>query len=518
MASIVLSSVGSAVGNAVIPGFGSYFGGALGSAAGGLVDQKLGISANITGPRLDNLSVQDSRYGAGIPIIYGTARIAGNVIWSSDLIQATHTSNVSGGKGGISGSVSATTYSYSVHCAVGIAAGPIGSITTIWADSTVIYQNGVWTSGIVDAATIYTGDASQAPDPFMESILGSGAVPAYRGLAYVIFENLQLANFGNRLPNLTFEVSPGLVTNNPTWLGSVDAALSQRQFTMQSGGMMPLILSGSTGEARTVLLGGYIDSGSSSVFETVTYDVTGNVPVELNRVSSASFTTSTISDSSWSLCPDKRFVALYLQSSAAITNQFVLYDTATDQFGTVLGVAIPILSPQKKIEWLDAQHFVIEDTTGGVRGLHVFARAGLDIIDLGFWNVWGTGTAIHPFRWRFVALHDRCRGTLFHYDLCAAVELAEQRLGHWRSLCCCIRPDTNQFRQRPRKFDPDGQRRMDSLFQHQRDLSTAVIYTNANFGNDNASMADHHTVLQQYDTVSDVFRRPFGDVAGLEWR
>src|SRR5258708_335923 len=142
MASVILHSVGAAVGNALLPGIGGAFFGVVGAAAGGLIDGKLRLGAQVTGPRLDNLSVQDSRYGAGIPIVYGNARVAGNVIWSTDLIQTQHTNTVSGGKGGGGGSsVTSTTYTYSVHCAVGIALGPIGSIATIWADSTIVYQN-----------------------------------------------------------------------------------------------------------------------------------------------------------------------------------------------------------------------------------------------------------------------------------------------------------------------------------------------------------------------------------------
>ncbi len=392
MASIILKSAGAAIGSALVPGFGTYFGSLIGSAAGGLIDQKIGTGAHVTGPRLDNLTVQDSRYGTGIPIVYGTARIAGNVIWSTDLIQAIHNSNV-GGKGGFGSSVSSTTYSYSLHCAVGIAAGPIGGISTIWADSTIIYQNGVWTSGVVDAATIYLGSPTQAPDPFMESILGAGSVPAYRGLAYIVFENLQLADFGNRLPNLTFEITPALASNNPTWLGSVDASVSQRQHTMQSGGMLPITLSGSGNQTHTLLLGGYIDNGTNSTFEAVSFDVSGDVPVEISRNQSASFATNIVSDSSWAPSPDGRFIAMYAQSSSMPSHQFAIYDTETGQFGNVLGVNIPTLTVSKQIAWIDAQRFVIDDTAGGARGLHVFARAGLDIVDLGYWNVWGAGTA-----------------------------------------------------------------------------------------------------------------------------
>src|ERR1700744_4674724 len=108
MASVVLRTAGSAVGNALLPGIGGAFLGNLGRSVGGIIDGKLGLGTHVEGPRLENLSVQDSRYGAGIPIVYGTTRIAGNVIWSTDLIEASHTNSVSGGKGG-GGSVSSTT-------------------------------------------------------------------------------------------------------------------------------------------------------------------------------------------------------------------------------------------------------------------------------------------------------------------------------------------------------------------------------------------------------------------------
>src|ERR1700722_10467955 len=184
MASVILHSVGAAAGNLILPGVGGAFFGLLGRAAGGFLDNQIGLGSHITGPRLDSLNVQDSRYGAGIPIVYGNVRVAGNVIWSTNLIETQHNTNVSGGKGGSFGStVSTTTYTYSVHCAVGIALGPIGGIDTIWADSTIIYQNGVWSPGVADSATIYTGTTSQTPDAFMQSLLGSGNVPAYRGLA-----------------------------------------------------------------------------------------------------------------------------------------------------------------------------------------------------------------------------------------------------------------------------------------------------------------------------------------------
>jgi len=40
------------------------------------------------------------------------------------------------------------------------------------------------------------------PDPLM--VAKEGEAPAYRGLAYFVFERLPLADFGNRIPQLSF--------------------------------------------------------------------------------------------------------------------------------------------------------------------------------------------------------------------------------------------------------------------------------------------------------------------------
>ena len=404
MASVILHSVGAAAGNLLAPGIGGAFFGVLGQSAGGVIDNQLGLGGHVTGPRLDSLNVQDSRYGAGIPIVYGNARIAGNVIWSTDLMQTEHNSTVSGGKGGAFGgsSTSETAYTYSVHCAVGIALGPVGGINTIWADSTIIYQAGVWSSGLIDGATIYTGATAQAPDAFMQSLLGSGNVPAYRGLAYIVFENLQLANFGNRLPNLTFEVAPSVTTSNPQWLGGVNTNIDQFTLVAQNDGINPIVLNASGSEVSAVLVGGFVPTGSTSVFEVVEYHVTDNVPLEIMRAQSASFTTNSPVDISWAPAPDGRFVAMYMQCPTAPTHSFVIYDSEAQQFGSVLTSSLAASSEYKAMGWIDAQHFVIDDVVGGVRGVHVFARAGLNLVDMGFFGVWGTGSSATRLTLRYV--------------------------------------------------------------------------------------------------------------------
>lgn len=56
---------------------------------------------------------------------------------------------------------------------------------------------------------IYTGTETQLPDDIIEASEGAGLVPAYRGLAYFVLEELQLADFGNTLPTFKVEVESG---------------------------------------------------------------------------------------------------------------------------------------------------------------------------------------------------------------------------------------------------------------------------------------------------------------------
>lgn len=398
MASIVLSSIGSAIGNEILPGLGGRALGLLGQNYGAVFDKDLGLyggsSSSKDGPRLENLKVQDSCYGEGIPVTFGQVRVAGNVIWASDLIETSHKTST-GGKGGVMGGGSSrTTYTYSIHCAIAIAAGEIGGIETIWADTKIIYQNGVWKSGVVASATIYTGADDQEPDPLMESYIGSGGVPAYRGLAYIVIEGLQLSNFSNRLPNLTFEVIPVGASANPEWIGNVISGVSSVPHSITSKGMPPLVLESGGSRVRRVLIGGIANVSTTTAFSVAEYDVTGEVPTQLSAAQSATFSVSEVNDCSWALAPDGRFVAMYLQTSnVAYLTQMVIYDAETKQFGSVYPLSLTYGDDCRQIAWIDAQHFVITDRSTGKRGVRVFARSGTGIVEIGVYDVFGAGTA-----------------------------------------------------------------------------------------------------------------------------
>ena len=240
MASLALGLAGAAVGSM----FGMpQVGWMIGSTLGGMMESS--NLPNIQGPKISDLRVQVSSYGVMRPIYYGTARAAGNVIWSSDLIEtATTQSAGGGGKGGPSQDV--TTYSYSVNCAVALGEGPITGVRKIWANGILILDASTTNTGITgqsDNVRIYAGDETQIADSLIESYLGAGNVPAYRGTAYVVFENFQLANYGNRLPNFTFEVvQNGSVVAGSTIVMNSDNAYSfMIEHPYRSGVMLALL-------------------------------------------------------------------------------------------------------------------------------------------------------------------------------------------------------------------------------------------------------------------------------------
>ncbi|MEK6745499.1 MAG: glycoside hydrolase TIM-barrel-like domain-containing protein [Pseudomonadota bacterium] len=204
MASIILGAAGSAAGAATGLPFGARIGSIAGKLAGGIIDSKMRSSklSSIHGSRLADLAVQSSAYGKMIPIVYGMVRIGGNIIWSqpiTETIVTTTSSAGGGGKGGGKVSQTSSSYSYSVTMAVAVCEGEVSNILRIWADAKQLDLSQY-------TIRIYKGSETQTPDSLIQAIKGIANTPAYRGLTYVVFDNFPLADFGNRIPNFSFEV------------------------------------------------------------------------------------------------------------------------------------------------------------------------------------------------------------------------------------------------------------------------------------------------------------------------
>ena len=202
MATILFSAAGAAVGGSIggtLAGLSSVaVGRAVGATLGRVVDQKILGSGGqaVESGKVDRFRLTSAGEGDPITQLYGRLRIGGQVIWASDFEEVTTTSG--GGKGG--GSKPETTeYSYSVNVAIALCEGEITRVGRIWADGEEVSRDDL-------SITVYTGSADQQPDPLMEAIEGPGMVPAYRGTAYVVMEALALQQFGNRVPQFSFEV------------------------------------------------------------------------------------------------------------------------------------------------------------------------------------------------------------------------------------------------------------------------------------------------------------------------
>jgi hypothetical protein len=207
-----MSSGGQAIGGVVgaVAGFflggptGALYGAQIGMLAGGYLDPPKGPT--LEGPRLSDLSVQSSTYGAVIPRVYGTVTVNGNVFWlENNTIKETVTKKKSGGKGG--GSKSTTrNYNYSATFAVGLCKGPIAGVKRIWIGADLYYDAGSSDPGTIQASNdaaagfdVYNGTDTQAADARMQATLGVANTPAWRGLAYIVFSDLPLTKYGNSL-------------------------------------------------------------------------------------------------------------------------------------------------------------------------------------------------------------------------------------------------------------------------------------------------------------------------------
>lgn len=212
MASIVLGHMGSAVGGQLAGPIGQAAGMYMGRLLGGSLDEAIfgkprANSQAVQGHGIGDLLVQSSAYGKMVPVVWGTVRLAGNIIWARPLKETVVTSSYyqpsQGGKGGGGKATQQqqSHYVYSATLAIALCEGPIDAVLKVWADAKLVYP-----ANEASYVQLYKGTEEQLPDPVMESYEGMGNVPAYRGLAYMVLQDFPLADYGNRIPNFTFEV------------------------------------------------------------------------------------------------------------------------------------------------------------------------------------------------------------------------------------------------------------------------------------------------------------------------
>lgn len=194
MATLALSLAGQFAGGLVGGPIGATVGRALGALAGSAVDGWLfGEKREVRGG--SDVRLGGSVEGAPIPRLYGWGRLSGNIIWARELERLG--GETAGAKG--MGQQEEQDEEIGASFAIGFCEGKVARLGRLWADGQLLDLRGI-------SYRFYAGDEGQMPDGLIEATQGGGQAPAYRGLCYIVFENLPLSRFGNRIPQISAEL------------------------------------------------------------------------------------------------------------------------------------------------------------------------------------------------------------------------------------------------------------------------------------------------------------------------
>lgn len=180
---------------------------------------------------VQGVNLQTSVLGKAIPIVYGTTRIAGNLmLYGNFLATAVYSqSGGGGGKGGHSNSGSATIsgYNYYADFAFALCEGPISNVGRVWLDKS-IYS--LATIGF----TLFTGTYPQIAwgTTVSWSYTNENGVPStgvstalgYNGISYVATASAHFLGQSAILPNHNYEVY-GILSTSVTGKNDADPSL-----------------------------------------------------------------------------------------------------------------------------------------------------------------------------------------------------------------------------------------------------------------------------------------------------
>lgn len=216
----ILGTLGGALGSKL----GGALGGMIGGSVGGGILSRVGRFAGAKfGSMLQNRYIHKwfykqqiyqkfsnlregfafcgARYGEPIPLPFGKIRVQGKIIWLNKVTQSenvTSTCKYFRGTKQRSQTIDKIEFRYNLSFAVAICEGRINDIGRVW--------NG---DELIDISQythrLHKGGEEQMPDPLIAAIEGEMA-PAFRDLAYIVFEEIQLADFDDVIPNFSFEV------------------------------------------------------------------------------------------------------------------------------------------------------------------------------------------------------------------------------------------------------------------------------------------------------------------------
>jgi len=186
--------IGGPLGAAV--GLGSSFGGAVGFMIGSMVGSYLFPQKNdIAAPDVTKYPIQTAAKGIPVAKVYGSRKVAGNIIWFGDSVPYTINHYQEGGKGGGRKVLVAKETRYRRSFLIGICEGP-AEVLNIWKNKKLIE---------LTDAVIYSGDNSTNPQTTIVSENAADEYGYFPDLCCAWFENYDLGN-SDSIPNFTFEV------------------------------------------------------------------------------------------------------------------------------------------------------------------------------------------------------------------------------------------------------------------------------------------------------------------------
>ena len=194
--------------------FGNSLSFKIGKLFGSILNKKFSknkIFLDTEGKRLKEINVQTVKYGKEIPIVYGNVKLAGNIIWDSGLKELKNIITKNHNTTNQSSGYSYTKYEYKISLAIALCEGEIENVSRIWINNIVIDKD------LYDIR-IYNGSNQQLSDPHIEEVEGKGRACAFRGVAYVVFKDLPIGKFKNKIPKFNFEVTRNNNIHNPNSL------------------------------------------------------------------------------------------------------------------------------------------------------------------------------------------------------------------------------------------------------------------------------------------------------------
>jgi possible phage associated protein len=146
--------------------------------------------------RILSLQVQQSSQGLTLPVVYGRARVAGNLVWYGDFTTYEHkTTTRQGGKGGGGVKQEDVKYTYEAAVMMALCEGEIKGVTRIWRDKEK------FSSPASLRLTLYKGGEEQPVWPHLQQAKHAAQAISYSGTAYCRPARLKRPSENFRRPN-----------------------------------------------------------------------------------------------------------------------------------------------------------------------------------------------------------------------------------------------------------------------------------------------------------------------------